>query len=539
MKKLFLIGSICAILLSGCKESLPSPTPTSRPIKDNATVLEEATSIPATETPVPNLQPTLPPLTYGPTRDDFPENINPLTGLPVSDPAQLREPAILLSVPHFPAVARPQAGISFAPWVFEFLIAQGSTRFLPVFYGEMPYQETPITGECPVRSEPFKQSGTILGNFIWHDANANGIQDAGERGIGGVCVRLLDESGNIINETSSDSNGYYGFNVKTEEAVQVEVVLPDEMNFTIRDVGYEELDSDIDPSTGRSTVQILAADERHLDVGLLLSESVIAENAEVEPTFSEGVGPVRSGRLVHIPIHDFMQYSCLIYAGADVKILDLLPRCALVYGEGDGAGGFLAIERMERISTENAEGTHSDFNYASNLFSEVPPENGVPAKEIHIFTSLLNQSIWTYDPLHQGYLRYVDNVSETPTFHPEIDRLTGRNLIFQNVILLEAEHDVWAPRIIEMHLEQGLAGDATLFRDGQKFDILWDTRATEYEQTSGKRNPIRFTDKDGNAIALHPGHTWIFIITPYSRLEATGKTTWKLRVYSPEGAGEY
>ena len=109
----------------------------------------------------------------------------------------------------------------------------------------------------------------------------------------------------------------------------------------------------------------------------------------------------------------------------------------------------------------------------------------------------------------------------------------------QNVILLEAEHEVWAPRIIEMHLEQGLAGSAALFRDGQKYDIQWDTRATEYEQSSGKRNPIRFTDKEGNPIALRPGQTWIFIITPYSLLEEKGSAVWRLRIYSPEGAGEY
>jgi hypothetical protein len=311
------------------------------------------------------------------------------------------------------------------------------------------------------------------------------------------------------------------------------------MSFTQENIGYEELDSDIDPSTWQSTVQILDADERHLDVGLIPSESVLQQNAEREPTFGEQVGPVRSGRLVYIPIHEFMQYSCLIYAGADPRVLKLLPRCALVYGEGDGAGGFLEIERMKRISAENAEGTHADFNYASNLFAEDLPSGGATAEELHIYTSLMNQSMWIYDPLHQGYLRYVDDVSETPTFHPEIDRLTGRELLFQNVILLEAEHDVWAPRIIEMHLEQGLQGKATLFRDGQKFDIFWDTRATEYEQTSGKRNPIRFTDRDGNPIALRPGHTWIFITTPYSVLSPSGEKVWHLRIYSPEGAGEY
>ena len=542
MKKLLLFTLAWTLSLTSCMSTSapPAATPTTPAKPPSLPNVEEKPSIPtATTQPDTERQPTQTPTSYGPTREDFPDNINPLTGQPVTDPAQLGEPALLLSVPHFPAVARPQAGISFAPWVFEYLIAEGTTRFLAAFYGEIPYQETPITGDCDVRSEPFTQTDLILGNFIWHDNNQNGVQDVGERGIGGVCVRLLDDKGSILHETSSDSNGYYGFNVPANTPVKVEVVLPNGMAFTEPNVGYEELDSDISPSTGRSTVQILDADERALDVGLLLSEDVLKRRDEIEPTFGEQVGPVRSGRLVYIPIHDFMQYSCLIYAGATWQIDDLLPQCATVYGEGDGAGGFLDIERMERISAENAEGFHSDFNYASNLFSETPPSDGVPAVELDIYTSLLNQSKWVYDPLHQGYLRYVDDVSENPTFHPEIDRLTGRELLFQNVILLEAEHEVWAPRIIEMHLEQGLAGGATLFRDGQKFDILWDTRATEYEKTSGKRNPIRFTDKDGNPIALRPGHTWIFIVTPYSVLKPSGETAWRLRVYSPEGAGEY
>ncbi len=543
MRKIILIGSTLVLLLSGCKNALPEPTstPTSEAQKKQVeAIAEEIVPIPtATKTSAPALQPTLPPVTYGPSAEDFPEGINPLTGLPVPDPAQLLEPALLVSIPHFPAVARPQAGISFAPWVFEFLIAEGTSRFLATFYGQIPYQETPVVGDCEVRMEPFVQTDLILGNFIWLDKNENGIQDVDERGVGGVCVRLLDAKGNILRETSSDSNGYYGFNVSAGMDVHIEVVLPSDMTFTLQDVGFDDQDSDINPETGRSTVSSIGADERNLDVGLLPSKDVFAKNDEVEPTFGEQVGPVRSGRLVYIPIHEFFQYSCLIYAGATWQIEDLLPRCSMVYGVGDGAGGFLEIERMKRISAENAKGLHSNFNYASNLFSEIPPEGGVPATELDIYTSLMNQSKWVYDPLHQSYLRYVDDVSETPTFHPEIDRLTGRELLFENVILLEAEHEVWAPRVIEMHLEQGLAGKATLFRDGQKFDIQWDTRATDYEQSSGKRNPIRFTDKDGAPVALRPGHTWIFIITPYSVFEEKDAAIWKLRIYSPEGAGEY
>lgn len=73
---------------------------------------------------------------YGPT--DFPVGVNPLTGLLAVDPSFLRYPPALVSVSNFPASARPQAGLSFSPLVFELAIGEGMTRFLAVFYGSFP-----------------------------------------------------------------------------------------------------------------------------------------------------------------------------------------------------------------------------------------------------------------------------------------------------------------------------------------------------------------------------------------------------------------
>ena len=90
----------------------------------------------ATESPAP--EPTAEPglLTVGPT--DFPENINPLTGLPVAAPSLLALPPALISVSNFPASARPQAGLNTSPFVFEMTIGEGMTRFLALFYGAYP-----------------------------------------------------------------------------------------------------------------------------------------------------------------------------------------------------------------------------------------------------------------------------------------------------------------------------------------------------------------------------------------------------------------
>jgi hypothetical protein len=38
-----------------------------------------------------------------------------LTGQLAADPALLKTPALLISISHFPALGRPQAGLSFAP----------------------------------------------------------------------------------------------------------------------------------------------------------------------------------------------------------------------------------------------------------------------------------------------------------------------------------------------------------------------------------------------------------------------------------------
>jgi len=73
------------------------------------------------------------PTTQSITPTAFPEAFNPLTGLKVADPSLLELPAVLVSISTFPVTARPQAGPSFAPYVFEIYITEGTTRYLTTF----------------------------------------------------------------------------------------------------------------------------------------------------------------------------------------------------------------------------------------------------------------------------------------------------------------------------------------------------------------------------------------------------------------------
>jgi hypothetical protein len=70
--------------------------------------------------------------------DAFPEGVNPLTGLPVKDKDNLALSPALVSVTNFPVTARPQAGLSFSPFVYELYVGEGMTRFLAMFYGDYP-----------------------------------------------------------------------------------------------------------------------------------------------------------------------------------------------------------------------------------------------------------------------------------------------------------------------------------------------------------------------------------------------------------------
>jgi hypothetical protein len=53
-----------------------------------------------------------------------------------------------------------------------------------------------------------------LGDTVWMDDNGNGAQDAGEKGVAGVKIELLDEKGNVVDTVTTDADGKYEFVIK-------------------------------------------------------------------------------------------------------------------------------------------------------------------------------------------------------------------------------------------------------------------------------------------------------------------------------------
>ena len=111
-----------------------------------------------------------------------------------------------------------------------------------------------------------------LGDFVWLDANANGIQDAGEAGLANVAVQLLDGDGSEIGSpVVTDATGHYLFANLVAGTYRVQFETPD--GYILSESGEGDdagKDSDAIAPDGRTAAVVLAAGATNLtlDAGM-------------------------------------------------------------------------------------------------------------------------------------------------------------------------------------------------------------------------------------------------------------------------------
>jgi hypothetical protein len=150
---------LLAVVLTGCqaKAALIPAAPTAQlaPVSVRKTDAPTATAarfeLRPSSTPVPPA--TLPSVSqlngpgYGP--DNFPADVNPLTGLKVSDPARLERRPMVIKITNFPRSVRPQWGLNAADHVYEYYLEDELTRFIGVFYGNDAERVGPVRSGRP------------------------------------------------------------------------------------------------------------------------------------------------------------------------------------------------------------------------------------------------------------------------------------------------------------------------------------------------------------------------------------------------------
>jgi hypothetical protein len=123
--------------------------------------------------------------------------------------------------------------------------------------------------------------GAGLGNYVWLDADADGLQDANEAGIGGVTVTLYNQAGIAIQVTITNQQGYYSFPNLAPGTYSVGFsTLPPNLGFTSSDIGANDsLDNDVInivsypnglPVSGQTTPVTIVAGEYNptIDAGM-------------------------------------------------------------------------------------------------------------------------------------------------------------------------------------------------------------------------------------------------------------------------------
>ncbi len=111
-----------------------------------------------------------------------------------------------------------------------------------------------------------------LGDRVWDDRNHNGIQEAGEAGVGGVTVRLLNTAGTtVLATTTTNASGNYLFPNLAPGTYTVEFVKPAGSEFTLEDIGADQTaDSDPSVTTGRTSEGVVTAGQTNtqIDAGI-------------------------------------------------------------------------------------------------------------------------------------------------------------------------------------------------------------------------------------------------------------------------------
>jgi hypothetical protein len=142
---------LIVMLLAACQTAGPAPEVTQteaiQPQSATATTKPSSTPVTPTATQAPptataTTAPTATPQAYGP--DNFPADVNPLTGLQVSDTSLLDRRPLAVKVQMFPRGQRPPWGVSLADIVYDFYQNFGATRFNAIFYGHDASQVGPI-----------------------------------------------------------------------------------------------------------------------------------------------------------------------------------------------------------------------------------------------------------------------------------------------------------------------------------------------------------------------------------------------------------
>jgi hypothetical protein len=133
----------------------------------------------------------------------------------------------------------------------------------------------------------------MLGNYVWFDDNANGLQDVNELPVSGATVKLYSATtGNLLANAITDAKGEYLFTNLPAGSYYVKFeTLPTGYLFTKYNMGNELNNSDVRPNTNTSDTLTLNIGDANLSLDAGIYQNIIGSvsNLVWEDTNEDGI----------------------------------------------------------------------------------------------------------------------------------------------------------------------------------------------------------------------------------------------------------
>ncbi len=255
---------------------------------------------------------------------------------------------------------------------------------------------------------------------------------------------------------------------------------------------------------------------------------------------SENIGPLRSGRLVDAPLT--LDYGgILVYGNADPRVDEVLVNrlgtraitfddapCPPICGKDTHTvEGVFVNSAATTQYANNQKIDDSQPNLWGMVFDYRLPTDSQNGNFLGVMFGPDNRGEWRYDPASQTYYRWIEDEKSPQDFTqtPLIDRNTGQQLAFENVIILYTRYTELLPTMFAMDIDENTNGQrAVFFRDGVSVEGSW--------RSNGPDKPLAFTNSWGARMPLKPGKSWIIMVGLSSDLTQTSPGHWELEYHT-------
>ena len=233
-----------------------------------------------------------------------------------------------------------------------------------------------VTDLTPPPPPPPTAPQVVTGR-VWADLNANGIQEVGEPGMGGLTVRLLKNGVTFGDPAVTDDDGSYSFSVVRDgtAAYTVQFEKPSGYSFSPAFQGGDRTtDSDADPTTGR-TPEVFTSS---LSLGAVASGlAPVAESVAWSvraPEQAEGSRANQTNQMTFtVARKDATQAASVAYT-----TIDGTAKAGEDYTAASGTLDFLAGEASKTVTVAINEDTAVENDEEFYLVLEVPNFQALP-----------------------------------------------------------------------------------------------------------------------------------------------------------------